>query len=52
MIRTFRNQNAARIFRREFCRKFQAIAAVAKQFRIYFVWEAGEAHDVEITDCH
>ena len=92
MIRTFRNQDTAKVFRREFCRRFQAIAAVAKrkldhihasaslldlgaipghqlealkgdrtgqfsirindQYRICFIWKAGEAHEVEITDYH
>jgi proteic killer suppression protein len=25
---------------------------VSEQWRICFVWEAGDAHDVEITDYH
>jgi proteic killer suppression protein len=92
LIRDFRNKETEEVSRRQFSRKFQAIAHVAKrkldhlnaatslrdlpaipgnklealkgtragqysirindQFRVCFLWEDGDAREVEITDYH
>jgi proteic killer suppression protein len=61
VIRSFRDKETGKVFRREFSRKFQALAGdrlghysirVNDQWRICFRWVQPDAIDVEIVDYH